>query len=155
MPGELKPSQHLGLAQLASQQYDRVSRLHLPTQTDEISFRRATPSNGYWRQREQQETAVAETVSSIGGPAMYSFDEWLYGQGIGPGRGKEELPWRGSLQREGLVEATVAGLVVAYWSYDFRDHAMGQLTKGLLCSHQARNEEFLPPLRGTLADLCT
>lgn len=30
-----------------------------------------------------------------------------------------------------------AKVVVAYWSYDYREHAMGHLTRGLFCSHQA------------------
>lgn len=38
-------------------------------------------------------------------------------------------------------EAAPSGLVVAYWSYDYRDHAMGHLTRGLFCSHQARQEK--------------
>lgn len=28
-------------------------------------------------------------------------------------------------------------LVVAYWSFDYRDHPMGYLTRGLFCAHQA------------------
>lgn len=44
---------------------------------------------------------------------------------------------------------TVAGygarakVVVAYWSYDYREHAMGHLTRGLFCSHQVSQQCFV------------
>lgn len=127
-----------------------MSRLNLPEGISELSFRRTIPNNGRWGQQ-QQASFGAKTLHGIGGPA--SFDEWLYRQGIGSGKVKEVFPRRGLLEGGGLDGEPAPGLVVAYWSYDYRDHAMGRLTMGLLCSHQARREKKTPLLPlGTLAD---
>lgn len=129
--GELRPSQHLGLARLASRQFDRVERLSLPEDHPRrLSFRRG----------EALGQGCGLQHDSI------SFHEWLNRQGIetGNGNGEEAAPRRGARARR-RAEAGVAagaGLVVAYWSYDYRDHAMGHLTRGLFCSHQV-NEFFL------------
>lgn len=101
--GELKPSQHLGLARLASKPYDRVARLPLQASGGGVSLQGSNCDDG--------------------------------------GKGGDE----GAPGREGAAEAgrrwyggrNETGLVVAYWSYDYRDHAMGYLTRGLFCSHQA------------------
>ncbi|CAM9809280.1 unnamed protein product, partial [Ectocarpus fasciculatus] len=132
LTGELKPSQHLGLARLASQQFDRVERLSIPEDHPRrLSFRR----------REALGQGRGLQQDSI------SFDEWLNGQGIetGNGNGEEAAPRRGARARRPAAEAGAVagtGLVVAYWSYDYRDHAMGHLTRGLFCSHQAHNRVF-------------
>lgn len=84
-PGELTPSQHLGLAQLASRSFDRVVRLPL------------------------------------------------------------------ELHDEGRAEQR--RLVVAYWSYDFRAHPMGHLTRGLFCTHRVGFGDLCN--RGLRTLLCT
>lgn len=78
-------------------------------------------------------------------PLRRTLDGGLPGEGIGDesdnlGAGFHGLGGgvgAGSEQRRGLG-GEVTGLVVAYWSYDYRDHAMGHLTRGLFCSHQVR-----------------
>ncbi|CAM9888575.1 unnamed protein product, partial [Ectocarpus sp. 4 AP-2014] len=127
LTGELKPSEHLGLARLASQQFDRVERLPLPEDhTRNLSFRRG---EALGQGRGLQQDSI-------------SFDEWLRRQGIETGNrsGEEAGPRRGARAKRRAV--TGGGLVVAYWSYDYRDHAMGHLTRGLLCSHKAHNRVF-------------
>lgn len=79
--GELTPSQHLGLARLASSSFNRVARLPLP----EIEKNRVWGNSGGGRR-----------------------------------------------------EAGKAHLAVAYWSFDYREHAMGHLTRGVFCSHKVR-----------------
>lgn len=124
--GELKPSQHLGLARLASQQYDRVERLPVPEDANKLYFRRQMAGNG-----QQQHFGTM------------SFEEWLHEQEIGVGSGTEASTQRGGRdRRDKTAVAAPAGLVVAYWSYDFREHAMGHLTRGLFCSHQAREIHY-------------
>ncbi|CAM9926309.1 unnamed protein product, partial [Ectocarpus sp. 12 AP-2014] len=127
LTGELKPSEHVGLARLASQQFDRVERLPLPEDhTRKLSFRRG---EALGQGRGLQQDSI-------------SFDEWLRRQGIETGNRSGEVagPRRGV--RAKRRAAARGGLVVAYWSYDYRDHAMGHLTSGLFCSHKAHNRVF-------------
>ncbi len=126
--GQLKSSQHLALARLASREYDRVKRLPVTEAISSLSFRQTTttPFSG----RRQREINGTESFES-----GFGFEEWRHRQGISTGKeGEEAAPYRG--RGEGGAEAA-AGLVVAYWSYDFREHAMGHLTEAMLCSHQA------------------
>eukprot|EP00752_Nemacystus_decipiens_P009479 g8475.t1 len=146
LTGELKPSQHLGLARLASRQYDRVSRLPLPEETNQLSFRRTMPNIGrrghqQLQEQKQQQPFGAEAVGEFGSSAR--FDEWFDWQGIDLGKGKAALARKESLEGGGLMGTISGGLSVAYWSYDYRDHAMGHLTKGLLCSHQVHDRVFV------------
>lgn len=129
--GELKASQHLGLARLASQQDDRVGRLSLPPDTNILSFSRRGLQN---RQRQQQQQRQ-DTNSFDAAGENDSYNKWLYFQGIKTDIGEKAQWWDGADE----VRATpAAGLVVAYGSYDYRKHAMGYLTRGIFCNHQAR-----------------
>ena len=124
-----------------------MTRLSLPEETNELFFRRATRNGWLGQQQQEREHSFrAGPVGGAGGPS--NFDEWLYRQGIGSSEGKEAFSSTGSMEEGGGFAAGEAarGLVVAYWSYDYREHAMGHLTKGLLCSHQARKENNPLPL---------
>jgi len=68
--GQLKSSQHLGLARLASWEYDRVQRLPLSESTSSLSFRRTiAPSiSGRRPQRENDDdTGSFEPGFGVGG----------------------------------------------------------------------------------------
>lgn len=144
--GELKPSQHLGLARLASKRFDRVAQLSLPRRGDDdsrLSFKRGLRAKG------------KGCVSSTSHRNWRPFNSYLHHfyqdehsqQGdfkeTGPGREWVSTEVEKARERKdrGMEErrdpGREKGLVVAYWSFDFRDHPMGYLTKGLFCSHQA------------------
>ncbi|CAM9939632.1 unnamed protein product, partial [Laminaria digitata] len=129
LTGELKPSQHLGLARLASKPYDRVARLPLLEDHDnKPPYRQNTDGGISGAGREDQSD---DLLDAYGGMPRIGA-----GAGTGPEQpGKSEQWVRGGGRGGGEASP---GLVVAYWSYDYRDHAMGHLTRGLFCSHQAR-----------------
>lgn len=131
MSGELKASQHLGLARLTSQQYDRVERLSLPQDTNILSFNRRRLFNA----QQQQRDTCTNTVDDVGETECY-FNRWLFSQGITTDNDERAVQWRDGAEEISAIPA--AGLVVAYGSYDYRDHAMGYLTRGIFCNHQAR-----------------
>lgn len=130
--GELKPSQHLGLARLASMSYDRVARLRLEDYDNGPPLRPNT-DGGVFGSGPHLRPDLEGHLSGAGrGDESDHLDEDLDRRGgTGVGTGSERRRGRGP--GGGKSE-----LVVAYWSYDYRDHPMGHLTRGLLCSHQVR-----------------
>eukprot|EP00903_Cladosiphon_okamuranus_P011215 g10582.t1 len=133
--GELKASQHLRLARLASQEYDRVGRLSLPQDTNILLFRRRRLQNG---QRKQQQDSGPMNVD--GAVEIDSYSRWLYYQGIKTDSGEKAIQWRGGAEE--IAEAPATGVVVVYGSYDYREHAGGRLTRGIFCTHQVNNRVF-------------
>jgi len=116
--GELKASQHLGLARLASQ----------------LSFIRRGRQNGQRHQNQQHQDTGTRNFDGVGETDSYS--RWLYHQGIKTDNERKTAHWR---EEPDLIAATpAAGVVVGYGSYDYREHAMGYLTRGIFCNHQAR-----------------
>lgn len=113
MKGELKPSQHLGLARLASKRYDKVARL--PLKKEHL---------GTFQRRSEEVTQDAKLRGNGS-----SFRETLQEE-------ENRVRWEEGRRSKGELEAK---LVVAYWSFDIRKHAMGYLTRGLFCSHQVRD----------------
>lgn len=124
-----------------AQEYDRVEHLPLPGDIRELYFRRTNVDDGrsqqhqrhHYHHQRQRGNAREDIEEEVTG-----FDGWLRKQGIETTKSSEEgMPRRGGQPKSYTDEAT-KGLVVAYWSYDYREHAMGHLTRGLFCSHQAR-----------------
>ncbi|CAM9108296.1 unnamed protein product, partial [Scytosiphon promiscuus] len=126
LTGELKSSQHLGLARLVSQEYDRVECLLLPDEIGELTFRRTNHQHNTNEDIDEQVT---------------DFNGWLRAQGIETTTSKGLAPRRGG-QATSYKDRATRGLVVVYWSYDYREHAMGHLTQRLFCSHQIHDRIF-------------
>lgn len=68
---------------------------------------------------------------------LTGYNRWLRAQAIETRKSGKGAP-RSRGQATSYTDEATKGLVVAYWSYDYRDHAMGHLTRGLFCSHQVR-----------------
>ena len=75
----------------------------------------------YTFRRRLEERAPGTSFGVYGGPLKARFQQ------RGHGLSRE-------LGSHGGKDGT--GLVVAYWSFDLREHPMGYLTRGLFCSHQ-------------------
>eukprot|EP00752_Nemacystus_decipiens_P012726 g11275.t1 len=114
--GELKASQRLGLARLASQKYDRVERMSLPQDTNILLFRRRQ-QNGEGQQQQQQQQQQQWQRQEDTGPKNFDgvgetdrYSRWLYYQGIKTDDGRKAMQWREGAEE---IRATPAAGVTA------------------------------------------
>lgn len=106
-------------------------------------------TNGSLLQQQQQQQQDTGTQNFDGAAEETdNFNRWLHYQRITPENGLDAVP-RADGAKE-VAAKSAAGVVVAYGSYDFRDHVMGYLTRGIFCNHQAR--EVVPLLKGSADD---
>lgn len=138
-PGELKASQHLGLARLAAQRFDRLERISLPKGNNILSFRRGRLQNGQQQQQQQQyqQDIGSHNFDGAAGETD-NFNKWLCYQRIKMDDGRKVIPRMDGAEEVAATPA--AGVVVVYGSYDFRNHAMGYLTRGIFCNHNVSKE---------------